>query len=224
MAARIKKKFTTKKKATLVPEPKWERLRKSRTEDARYAAYLSCEDFCHYEVTDKERIHSMGKWLRDHSGWNVDVAALPDTYILPFAKQGWKYFQLGFMPERVEQSLRDNLLPLYQRAEELRGKILTEPSIHPSVSELETGHKLHPDTVKTWIAAWKGNTDVVSKRYVSNLQTYLRTGIYLDSHYGLNREHFATPICVALAYDKDGLAKRTNGVYYPDLGCVWPPK
>jgi len=221
MAARIKRKFTAKKKQTLVPEPKWDRLRKAKTEQDRYNAFLSVEDYVHYEVTDREYLHSMKKWVRDHSGWEVDLTSLPDTYLLAFAKQGWKYFQLGYMPERVAESLRDNLLPLYQRGKELREKIFSEPTIHPSVSELESDHKLHPDKVKTWISAWKGNKDTDSKRYVSNMQTYLRTGIWLDPCYGLNREYKSVPICVAIAYDEEGLAKRTKGVYYPDLGMVW---
>ena len=220
MARRIKKP-TPKKKATLVPEPKWDRLRKAKTEQDRYNAFIACEDYVHYEVTDKERLHSMKKWVRDFSGWEVDMADLPDTYLLSFAKQGWKYFQLGFMPERVAESLKENLLPLYIRGQELRDKIFSEPTIHPSVSELKNDHKLHPDKIKSWIAVWKKNTDGLSKRYVSNMQTYLRTGVWLDTHYGLNREHKATPICVALSYDREGIAKRTKGVYYPDLGLIW---
>lgn len=218
--ARLKRP-TPKKKATLVPEPKWERLRKAKTEQDRYNAFLSCEDFVHYEVTDRERLHSMKKWVRDASGWGVDVTALPDTFLLSFAKQGWKFIQLGFMPEKVEESLRENLLPLYQRADSLRDKMFYEPTIHESVSSLDPDHKFHPDKVKVWIAAWKKNTDSLSKQYVSNMQTYLRTGYWLDSHYGLNREHKAVPICVALAFDNEGIAKRTKGVYYPDLGMIW---
>lgn len=218
--ARLKRP-TPKKKATLVPEPKWERLRKAKTEQDRYNAFLLCEDFVHYEVTDKERLHSMKKWVRDFSGWDVDITTLPDTFLISFAKQGWKFFQLGFMPEKVSESLREHLLPLYQRADSLRDKMFYEPTIHESVSSLDPDHKFHPDKVKVWIAAWKKNTDSLSKHYVSNMQTYLRTGYWLDSHYGLNREHKSVPICVALAFDREGIAKRTKGVYYPDLGMIW---
>jgi hypothetical protein len=216
------KKPTPKKKATLVPEPKWDRLRKAKTEQDQYNAFLQCEDYVHYEVTDKERLHSMKKWVRDISGWDVpNLTVLPDTYLLSFAKQGWKFYKLGYMPERVAESLRDNLYPLYERAVDLREKIFSEPTIHPSVSELESDHKLHPDKVKTWISAWKNNKDDASKRYVSNMQTYLRTGVWLDACYGLNREYKAVPISIALAYDREGIVKRTKGVYYPDLGLVW---
>ena len=216
------KRPTPKKKATLVPEPKWDRLRKAKTEQDQYKAYLDVEDYVHYEVTDKERLHSMKKWVRDKSGWDVpNLAVLPDTYLLAFAKQGWKFYQLGYMPEQVAESLKDNLYPLYERAEELKSKIFSEPTIHPSVSMLDEDHKFHPDKVKTWISAWKNNKDDASKRYVSNMQLYLRTGVWLDACYGLNREHKAVPISIALAYDNEGIVKRTKGVFYPDLGLVW---
>jgi hypothetical protein len=215
------RKPTPRKIKTLVPEPKWDKLSKAKTEQERYNAFLACEDFVHYEVTDKEYLHSMKKWVRDHSGWEVDISTLPDVYLLSFAKQGWKFFRLGFMPEQVEKSLRENLLPLYQRSEVLRDKMYYEPTLHPSVAQLEPDHKFHPDKVKVWIAAWKKNSDITSKQYVSNMQTYLRTGVWLDTHYGLNREHKSVPICVALAFDRDGIAKRTKGVFYPDLGIIW---
>ena len=53
MGKRIRKP-TPKKKATLVPEPKWDRLRKAKTDEKMYAAYLECEAYVHYEVTDRE--------------------------------------------------------------------------------------------------------------------------------------------------------------------------
>lgn len=215
------KKPTPKKKATLVPEPKWDRLRKAKTEQDQYNAFIACEDFVHYEVPDRERLHWMKKWIREESGWDVDLSQLPDVYLSSMAKHGWKAIQLGFMPDSIRETLRDTVLPLYERADELRDKMFYEPTIHPSVSGHDDDHKLHPDKVKSWITAWKKNTDNLSKQYVSNMQTYLRTGIWLDTHYGLNREHKATPICVALSYDREGIAKRTKGVYYPDLGLIW---
>ena len=220
MAARIKRP-TPKKKATLIPEPKWDRLRKAKTEQERYNAFLQCEDYVHYEVTVREHLHWMKKWIREESGWGVTITDLPDVYLSSTAKHGWKAIQLGFMPESIRETLNETVRPLYERSLELREKMFYEPAIHPSVSELDEDHKLHPDKVKLWISAWKKNTDLLSKHYVSNMQTYLRTGVWLDSHYGLNREYKSVPICVALAYDEEGLAKRTKGVYYPDLGMIW---
>ena len=106
MAKRIKKvKFTPKPKKTLVPAPNWEKLQKASTEEKRLDAWKDCEQFVHAEVTDKEYLHSMKKWVRG-SDWNMaeQSAILPDAFMLPFAKHGWKAIRLGFMPENVERS------------------------------------------------------------------------------------------------------------------------
>jgi hypothetical protein len=57
--------------------------------------------------------------------------------------------------------------------------------------------------------------------YLANLNSYLRTGVWTDLFYG---ENGATPVkfrCVAMAYNKDGTPKRSEGVFYPDIGCVY---
>lgn len=221
MAKRVKK-FTAKKKKTLIPEPKWEQLRKAKTEEERLAAWQECEAYVHGELTDREKLHSLKKFINMEMGYTLaEINILPDTYLNSYAKHGWKYIRLGYMPERIKTTLKEQIGDLISRREGLREKMFYEPAIHPSVSELHDEHKLHPDKVKLWIAAWKKNTDTLSKQYVSNMQTYLKTGIWLDTNYGLNREHKATPICVALSYDHEGIAKRTKGVYYPDLGLIW---
>ena len=221
MAKRVKK-FTAKKKKTLIPEPKWDRLMKAKTEEERLSAWNECEAFVHGELTDRERMHSMKKFASiELELAPAEVNALPDVYLNAIAKHGWKAIKLGYMPESVRGTIIPLLRDLFERADELRSKMFYEPAMHPSVQGFHEDHKLHPDKVKLWIAAWKNNSDDLSKQYVSNMQTYLKTGIWLDSHYGLNREHKATPICAALAYDKDGIAQRTKGVYYPDLGMIW---
>jgi hypothetical protein len=54
--------------------------------------------------------------------------------------------------------------------------------------------------------------------YVQNLESYLRSGIYLDSRYGENQEFKIKYQCVVMAYDADGTPKRSIGVLYPDIG------
>lgn len=222
-ARKKKKPLPRRQIKTLIPVPKWDTLKKAKTEEEQIAAFKDCEAFVHGEVTEKEWLHSMKKWIRDHSGFDVDIRALPDIYIVSVAKQGWKAIRLGFMPDSYVESLRRILIPMYERAEQTRANMHREPPIHPSLQDLDDDHKLHPDKVKVWIAAWKDGkyTDAVSKMYISNMQSYLRTGCWQDDCYGLNRDKRITPICVALAYDKDGFAKRTKGVYYPDLCRVW---
>ena len=219
--ARIKKP-TPKKKKTLIPEPKWDKLCKAKTEEERLDAWQECDAYVHGELTDRERLHSLKKFINIEMGYSLtEINVLPDTYLNSFAKHGWKYVRLGYMPDAVRNSLVDQIQDLIDRRDELREKMFYEPTIHQSVSELEPDHKLSVDNVKTWISAWKNSSDPTSKQYVSNMQTYLKTGVWLDTHYGLNREYKSVPICVALSYDHEGLAKRTKGVYYPDLGIIW---
>lgn len=57
--------------------------------------------------------------------------------------------------------------------------------------------------------------------YISNMNSYLRVGEWLDFRYGENREGRITRKCLTLAYDKYGNVKRTVGTFYDDLGMVW---
>jgi len=217
-----KKPVIRKRIRTLVPPPDWDLLKKAETEEQMLHAFEECETFVHYEVTEREYLHSMKKWIRDFSGWGIkNVTALPDVYLLGVAKHGWKAIRLGFMPNKYAESLREILVPLYEKVEMIRDRMNYEPPIHPSIQNLDDDHKLHPEKVKQWIAAWKDQKDFISKQYVKHMQVYLRSGVWLDDQYGLNRDKVATPYSIALAYDKDGLVKRTKGVFYPDLGRVW---
>ena len=57
--------------------------------------------------------------------------------------------------------------------------------------------------------------------YIRNLETYLRSGDYVDDFYGEMGEHRIKWRCVAPAYDADGMAKRSYGVFYNDIGTVY---
>ena len=235
-----KAKFTPKKKKTLVPEPNWTKLSKAKTEEAKLQSWKECEDYVHYEVTDREQIHSMKKWVRDISDWDVNdkVAILPDTFLTSYAKHGWKAIRLGWMPDAVLNMLTDHLLPIYEKAETLHAKMNYDHSIHPSLMELDEDAELHPTKVKQWIKYWndyiKSNKKMeesndwkqrldyqTAKNYVSNMNSYLKSSIWVDSRFGQLREKKITQVCVVPAYDRDGLMKRTVGVYYPDIGQIW---
>lgn len=229
-----------RKVKTLVNEPDWKQLSTATTEIERLEAFDACEDYVHLEITPKEHLHSMKKWVRDHSGWNVGekLRILPDTFLVAYAKQGWKFFKLGFMPESIEYSLTKRLKPLYERADKLKEKMHYERPIRYSLTQLDKEDELHPDTVKEWIKIWRSylrknklyidSSDAklrqqyqTAQTYVSNMTTYLRTGIWLDNRYGENREGLMGDICMTQAYDENGHVKRTEGVFYPDLGIVW---
>lgn len=229
-----------KKIKTLIPEPKWDRLAKAKDESAKYAAFISASDFVHYEVPEREQLHWLKKWIREDSNWDLweETKILPDVFLNSYSKWGWLAIRLGFMPSKVRESFDRNLKPLLERAQDQKNKhAVAEPPVHPKLLELEEDHELHPDKVKQWIKYWtdyvksnKKNDDSkdwkvrldlqTAKVYVSNMNTYLRTSIWVDSRWGQMRENRHQSVCVVPAY-KDGLMKRTKGVYYPDIRAVW---
>lgn len=108
-------------------------------------------------------------------------------------------------------------------------------SVHESIRDLADDHPLNPNKVKQWIKdqklllqALKGAKDSKdpalrkqyweAETYVTNLNRYLQTGVYLDGRYGPERQNRSKMKCVAMAYYPDGTPKRTPGVFYPDLG------
>jgi hypothetical protein len=50
------------------------------------------------------------------------------------------------------------------------------------------------------------------------MDTYLRTGDWVDNFYGQDQEKKISWRCVAPAYYDDGEMKRTVGVWYDDVG------
>jgi len=235
--------MANRKQTTLIKEPKWSVLSKSDTEEKMIEAFLICEDFVHYEVSEKDQLSALKKWLRTKSGWDVheQTVILPDTYMSSFAKHGWKALKLGFMPQSVKSSLEKSLLPLLNRAQELKDKLYSEPNIHPDVIAKGEDDPLNLDNIKNWLGVWKAflrkNKNYAESKdpalrkqyqeaehYVYNMTTYARSNVWLDTHYGENRENKMYQRCYAMAYDKDGMPKRTKGVWYPDIMDVWSEK
>jgi len=54
--------------------------------------------------------------------------------------------------------------------------------------------------------------------YVSNLESYLRDGMYRDHKYGAQMQNTIKMVVTHMAYYKDGTPKRTVGFVYPDIG------
>ncbi len=215
-------------------EPKWELLMKATTEEERLAAWNECDHFVQREITTKEYIHSARKWIRDYTDWNLysQTILIPDPFFGIIAKDGWKAYVLKYMPVSVQDRFKKELLSLISRVDSLRKMMHYESPIHASVMSLPEDDELHPSKVKAWIDVWKkfiaanrknsGATEYqTATRYVQNMQTYLSTGVWLDSHFGEKRERKMHPVCIAPAYDADGMMKRTVGVYYRDIACVW---
>jgi len=72
---------------------------------------------------------------------------------------------------------------------------------------------------------WAEARYLSTKSYISNLENYLRTGVWLDLYWGKDRDNPVNNVCHAIAYyhvgPKKGQVKRTVGTYYPDLGMVY---
>jgi hypothetical protein len=107
-------------------------------------------------------------------------------------------------------------------------------AIDPAVRDLPDEHQLSLKKVRQWINVNKAERARYHKlaktdkkahgmynqldTYVQNLESYLRSGVYLDLYYGENQEFKVKFRCVSMAYHDDGTPKRTAGVYYPDIG------
>ena len=107
-------------------------------------------------------------------------------------------------------------------------------SLHKDIRNLEEDHPISPVKVKKWLksnkealAAAKKDAKTDKKAnarvgqletYVTNMERYLRTGVWLDLFYCENQELRVRRKVTTLAYDKDGNVKREVGVIYPDIG------
>ena len=107
-------------------------------------------------------------------------------------------------------------------------------SLHQSIREMPDDHPISPAKVKKWLKVNKealaaAKKDARSNKkllgrvgildtYVTNMERYLRTGVWMDLFYGENQEHRIVRKCVTPSYDKDGNVIREVGVIYPDIG------
>ena len=115
-------------------------------------------------------------------------------------------------------------------------------NIHESLRNLPDDHQLSPKRVKEWIKVQKdyAKSERAAVRqkikgaesrlanhesYVRNMQTYLRTGDWVDMFYGKEQQNKIRNRCVAMAYywygPHKGQPKRDVGTFYPDMGCVY---
>lgn len=115
-------------------------------------------------------------------------------------------------------------------------------NINDSVLALEDDHALSLDSIKRYIktsqeklkaerANMRSKDNKIANKaiaqvhslqgYIRNLQTYLRTGTYIDMFYGEHQEKPIKAICVRMAYYPDGMPKRNVGVFYPDINMEW---
>jgi len=59
------------------------------------------------------------------------------------------------------------------------------------------------------------------KVYIRDLEYYLKSGDFISYFSGQDEAIKVIPKCVALAYDEQGRAKRSEGIFYHDISAVW---
>jgi len=115
-------------------------------------------------------------------------------------------------------------------------------SVHPDVLALTPDDSLNVHNVKLWI---KHQQDIFKEHkqnykkgekgaygamistdtYIKNMQSYLRTGVWLDNTWGKKREHKMISVCEHVSYYHEGknkgFIKRSQNTYYKDLGRVY---
>jgi len=113
-----------------------------------------------------------------------------------------------------------------------------QSGIAQSLRDLPEEHSLHPKKVKEWIKTQKDLMSsarssvrqkikgaeaqlAIHEGYIRNIQRYLRDGDWVDDFCGEHQQHKVRWRCVGMAYYDDGTPKRSLGVYYPDMGCVY---
>ena len=113
-----------------------------------------------------------------------------------------------------------------------------QSSLPTELRNLPDDHALHPKKIKEWIKTQKelastaranvrqkikgAEAELASyEGYIKNMQKYLRDGDWVDNFYGEHQQNRITHRCVAMAYEDDGTPKRSVGVFYPDLGCIY---
>ena len=145
------------------------------------------------------------------------------------------------MTEEQRQAAAERL----KKAREARAKKnpnYGKTGLHSSLHDLDEEHELHPDKIKEWIRVQKDfiSTEKRNERnnvkgatsrrishegYVRSMQTYLKDGVWVDLFYGERQQYKMEFICAAMAYYHEGpykgMPKRSVGVWYPDINCVY---
>jgi len=134
------------------------------------------------------------------------------------------------MTEEQKVAARDRLAKARANRGPSQNKLIDE-----SVRNLPDDNPLSLRNVRSWIKenklllqsikAFKDSKESKERdqynrvqTYVSNLEAYLRDGMYRDHKYGSQMQNTIKMVVTHMAYYKDGTPKRTVGYVYPDIG------
>jgi len=151
-----------------------------------------------------------------------------------------KYRPKRQMTAEQKQAAVDRLAKA--RAERLKNNPPAYKNIHPDVLALPDDHPWSHKNVKNWIKTWKtikeehsrafrrGDKTAEAKKisavsYINNMETYLKTNVWLDMYWGEDRNKKVKHVATSLAYyhtgKKAGQTKRSNNTFYSDLGFTY---
>ena len=98
----------------VLPEPKWDSYKELTDEVEREKTFQRILYWIHYEIPEKKGVMYIKRWMRYN--WPEDVfhpiSKLPDSYFYMWAKYGYAWFKLGWMPKSSEayfHSLKDKI-------------------------------------------------------------------------------------------------------------------
>lgn len=164
------------------------------------------------------------------------------------AKKAAALEQVGFTPTKIKkvrkkrtmteeqkQAARDRLAKARANRGPSTNKLIAE-----NVRNLPDDNPLSLKNVRPWlkenkellasIRSFKDSKDPKERAsyqktetYVSNIESYLRHGVWVDLFYGSQQQHrIKNRVSIkGMAYYADGTPKRTVGYYYEDIGSEW---
>ena len=160
------------------------------------------------------------------------AAALEQVGYTPTKK---KFRKKRTMTEEQKQAARERLAKARANRGPSTNKLIAE-----NVRNLPDEDTLSLKNVRPWlkenkellqsIRSFKDSKDPKERAmyqktetYVSNIESYLRHGVWVDLFYGSQQQHrikYRVSI-KGMAYYADGTPKRTVGYYYEDIGSEW---
>ncbi len=159
-------------------------------------------------------------------------------------KQELALQQLGMTPKKPRKKRKpmseEQRLAAVERLKKARAARAPaqNSSIHESIRDLDEEHPLHPSKVKVWIkdnkqelssmkilkdsVDWKERMSYqIKQNYINSMETYLRSGVWLDHRWGPKGEFKMNTVCIIPAFGPDGDIKRTMGTWYADINGVY---
>ena len=83
------------------------------------------------------------------------------------------------------------------------------------------GQQARSTSTESKVRQRASNTADSKKAYIRYCEHYLKHGDWIGIFSGANEEHKVVPRVIAMAYNPDGIPKRTVGFWYPDIKTVW---